>query len=139
MEIDEKGKVVRRFPGGGFLAVRLPNGNTLLSSGDRHLGDCAAPVFEVDPQGRIVWKLEKQDMPEGMTLGYVAGVQRLPNGNTLVCNAKYHMGPDGDPGPAIFEITPEKKIVWTWDAEPRNLVTSVMVLDGPAARKGPWR
>ena len=36
----------------------------------------------------------------------LGGAQRLPNGNTLICN-----GPQG----VLFEITPEKEIVWQYD------------------------
>jgi hypothetical protein len=49
------------------------------------------------------------------------------------------MGPDGDPGPAIFEITRDKKVAWTWDAAPKNYVTSVMVLDKDVIERGSWR
>jgi hypothetical protein len=34
---------------------------------------------------------------------FVSGANRLPNGNTLICN-----GPAG----AVFEVTPEKEVVW---------------------------
>ncbi|MCZ6597282.1 MAG: aryl-sulfate sulfotransferase [Planctomycetota bacterium] len=34
---------------------------------------------------------------------FISGAQRLPNGNTLICS--------GAPG-RVFEVTPEKKIVW---------------------------
>ena len=37
---------------------------------------------------------------------YVGGTQRLSNGNTLICN-----GPSGE----IFEVTPEKVIVWEYE------------------------
>ena len=37
---------------------------------------------------------------------YVGGAQRLPNGNTLICN-----GPYG----TIFEVTPENVIVWEYE------------------------
>jgi hypothetical protein len=36
----------------------------------------------------------------------ISGIQRLPNGNTLICA--------GAPG-IIFEITPEKKVVWQYN------------------------
>jgi hypothetical protein len=139
MEIDGSGKVIRRFPGGGYMALRLPNGNTLLSSGDKHLGDCEARVFEVDPAGRIVWKIEHDELLPEIRIGYSAGVQRLPGGNTLICNGGYHLGPDVDPGAAIFEITPDKEVVWTSPAGMKNRVTSVMVLDEGFRGPGPWR
>ncbi len=130
IEIDAQGNILRRFPGGGYLALRLPNGNTLLSSGDKHLGDNVAKIFEVNPEGEVVWKVEKKDLPDGMVMGYIGGLQRLPNGNTLVCNAKYHLGPNADPNKAIFEITPDKKIVWTSPDDIENKVTSALVMRG---------
>ena len=36
---------------------------------------------------------------------FISGVQRLPNGNTLVCS-----GAQG----WVFEVTPDKKMVWDW-------------------------
>jgi hypothetical protein len=139
MEVDGDGKVIRRFPGGGFVAVRLPDGHTLLSSGSGHWGESVARIFETDPEGKIVWKLENKDLPEGVKLGFTCGVQRLPNGNTLICNGKFNMGPNANPGPAVFEITREKKIVWSWGQEMKNHVTNVMVLDREVIERGSWR
>jgi hypothetical protein len=36
-------------------------------------------------------------------------VKRLANGNTIVGNC--HAGPDN---PQIVEVTPDKRVVWTW-------------------------
>jgi len=36
----------------------------------------------------------------------ISGVQRLPNGNTLICA--------GAPG-IVFEVTPQKKVVWQYN------------------------
>ena len=85
-----------------FSAVRLPNGNTLIGAGNGH------SVLEVTPGKEIVWKLEQNDLP-GITLAWVTRVQRLENGNTLVGNC--HAGPDQ---PQFIEVTPEKKVVWTF-------------------------
>ena len=43
--------------------------------------------------------------PVDFYAGYLSGTQRLPNGNTLIC--------DGDQG-VFFEVTPGKKTVWTY-------------------------
>ncbi len=139
MEVDSEGNILRRFPGGGYLALRLPNGNTLLSSGDKHLSDCIARVFEVDPKGEIVWKLEHDESEPQITIGYSVGVQRLPNGNTLICNGKYHLGPGANPGPTVFEITPEKEVVWTCPEDMVNKVTTVMVLGSDTVQYGSQR
>ncbi len=139
MEVDAEGNILRRYPGGGYLALRLPGGNTLLSSGDKHLGDCIAAVFEVDPEGKVVWKLEHKELLPDIRIGYSAGVQRLPNGNTLICNGKYHLGSGANPGPAVFEITPDKEFVWTCPEDMVNKVTTVMVLDRHVVQHGSHR
>jgi hypothetical protein len=85
-----------------FSATRLPNGNTLIGGGNGH------SVLEVTPDKKIVWKVEQNDLP-GITLAWVTRVERLANGNTLLGNC--HAGPDN---PQFIEITPEKKVVWTF-------------------------
>ena len=85
-----------------FSAIRLPNGNTLIGAGNGH------SVLEVTPKKEIVWKLEQNDLP-GITLAWVTRVERLPNGNTRFGNC--HAGPDN---PQFLEVTPEKKVVWTF-------------------------
>ena len=42
-------------PGGPHTAIRLPDGNTLIASGDRENRDPL--VFEVDPRGNTVWQV----------------------------------------------------------------------------------
>ena len=85
-----------------FSATRLANGNTLIGAGNGHC------VLEVDRAGKIVWKVTQHDLP-GITLAWVTRVERLPNGNTLIGNC--HAGPDN---PQLIEVTPERKVVWTW-------------------------
>ena len=41
-----------------WAAVRLKNGNTLIT-GDNH-----AYVHEVNPDGKIVWSIETNDLPD---------------------------------------------------------------------------
>ncbi len=85
-----------------FSASRLSNGNTLIGAGNGH------SVLEVTPAKEIVWKVSQKDLP-GITLAWVTRVERLPNGNTLIGNC--HAGPDN---PQFIEVTPEKKVVWTF-------------------------
>jgi hypothetical protein len=85
-----------------FSAIRLANGNTLIGAGNGHA------VLEVTPKKEIVWKVEQNDLP-GITLAWVTRVERLPNGNTLIGNC--HAGPEN---PQFIEVTPEKKVVWTF-------------------------
>ena len=85
-----------------FSATRLANGNTLIGAGNGH------SVIEVNPRKEIVWKVEQNDLP-GITLAWVTCVERLPNGNTMIGNC--HAGPNN---PQIIEVTPEKKVVWSF-------------------------
>ena len=85
-----------------FGAVRLPNGNTLIAGGNNNR------VLEVNPDGQIVWKIDHDELP-GIRLFWVTTLQVLPNGNVIVGNT--HAGPDN---PQLFEVTRDKKVVWTF-------------------------
>jgi hypothetical protein len=127
VEIDAEGNILRQFEGGAFVAVPLPGGNVLLSSGDERTGADKRRIMEVDPEGNVVWQVLRQELEDqGVVIGYAAGVQRLPNGNTLICNWNGHRNARG---PAFFEVTPDKKVVWRAPADYPGRVTSVMVLD----------
>jgi len=125
-EYDAAGKVLREIKAANvFGAVRLPNGHTLISCGDGHAE--GHRVFEVDQDGKTVWQCLRTDL-EGIDLKFMAGVQRLANGNTVMCNWLGH-GNLGQ-GPHIIEVTPEKKIVWTYsDHAAMKTVTAVQMLD----------
>jgi outer membrane protein assembly factor BamB len=84
-----------------FTAIRLDNGNTLVSltHGNK--------VVEFDPRGEIVWQVTNEEV--GGLFKDPCGSQRLANGNTVV-------GSHGaNTGVSMVELTPEKKIVWTSD------------------------
>ena len=103
-----------------FGAVRLPNGNTLIATGNGH------SVLEVTPAKKIVWKIEQKDLP-GITLAWVTTLEVLPNGNYVIGNC--HAGPQN---PLVIEIEPKtKKIVWTLDKYDvfGNSVPNTQVLD----------
>ena len=103
-EYDADGKVVWEYAAGKRLysAVRLANGNTLLGMGDGH------SVIEVNPAGQTVWSITESELP-GIKLAWITMVERLPSGNTLIVNC--HAGPEQ---PQLIEVTPEKKVVWTF-------------------------
>jgi len=87
-----------------FSALRLKNGNTLLTTGNGH------SVLEVTPEKEIVWKIEQNDLP-GITLAWVTTLQILPNGNYIIGNC--HAGPGQ---PILIELEPKtKKVVWQLD------------------------
>lgn len=95
-----------------FTAIRLANGNTVVgcTHGNR--------VVELDKDGKVVWQLSNEDLkPAGLELKDACGVQRLPNGNTVITS--YAAGP----GEArLIEVTREKKVAWIYrDSEPHGI------------------
>lgn len=103
-----------------FAAVRLLNGNTLITTGNGH------SLIEVTPAKDVVWKIEQHDLP-GITLAWVTTVEVLPNGNYLVGNC--HAGPGQ---PLLVEINPKRKqVVWQLDqfATFGNNVSNSLVVD----------
>jgi hypothetical protein len=85
-----------------YSAVRLPNGNTLIGTGNGH------GVLEVSPNREIVWQIGQRDLP-GIVLAWVTQVERRPNGNTILVNC--HAGPEQ---PQIIEVTPDRRVVWSF-------------------------
>ena len=130
-ELDSDGKVLRTIavPGDVHGAVQLPNHNLLITCGDGH------KVIEVDVHDKVVWELNENDLP-GNPLRLMAGLLRLPNGNTIFCNYLGH-GHIGQQ-PHFFEVTPDKKVVWEFaDHAHFKTVNQIQLLDVPGdATKG---
>ena len=86
-----------------FTAISLGDGGILagLTNGNR--------VVEFAPDGTPRWQVTAADT--GGAINDACGVQRLPNGNTLI--ASYRIGAEGV---RLLEVTPEKTIAWTWRA-----------------------
>ena len=128
-EYSPDGKIVRDIPvpGGPHSAFRLPNGNTLIACGDKVKS--GAMVVEVDPDGKTVWSVTDEDLL-GIGLKFMTGLQRLPNGNTVMSNWLGH----GNLGkaPHIIEVTRDKEVVWTFsDHKTMKTVSSIYLLDVP--------
>ena len=99
----EKDAIVWCFgPGvldGQHQPTMLANGNILLFDNGTYRGHSV--VREIEPvSGTTVWAYENGSE---FFSPFRSGVQRLANGNTLVCEC--------DAG-HLFELTPEKEIVW---------------------------
>lgn len=124
-ELDANGKSLRRIPVAGdvHMALKLPDGNLLIALGEGH------KIQELDANLKVVWELGENDVP-GNPLRLVTGFQRLPNGNTIVCNYLGHgfLGKQ----PQFFEITRDKKVVWEF-ADHKNFKTinQIQLLDVP--------
>jgi hypothetical protein len=117
-------------------AVRLANGNTLVSSHN-------AFVREVNPQGMTVWEFSQRDVPD-IALFSLQEANRLANGNTVISNwvpngivdAKGAKDPAKWPTSVqVLEVTPDKKVVWALRAwtPPADLgpATVIQLLDEP--------
>ncbi|MEY4690998.1 MAG: hypothetical protein RIT19_1323 [Verrucomicrobiota bacterium] len=84
-----------------FTAIRLDNGNTLVSltHGNK--------VAEFNPAGQVVWKATNDDV--GGLFKDPCGSQRLANGNTVVGSHAANQGI------SMVELNRDRKIVWTSD------------------------
>lgn len=121
-ELDADGKMIRELKvANGHKHAHgiqeLPNGNVLVSTAD------GGEVKEFDSNGALVWHLSKADMLAAgvVKVAYAAGIERLPNGNTLV---SMYFG-----NPQFFEVTPDKKMVWSFHNPSFGNVAGFRLLD----------
>jgi len=135
-EYDVAGRVVweAKAPGGAHSVARLASGHTLVATADRDRGE---PRFlEIARDGRVVWQLTNDDLP-GRPLRFLGGFHRLANGHTVLSNWLGH-GHVGT-APLLLEVTPDKKVVWTYERhDVLRTASSVLFLD-PSGRppRGP--
>ena len=125
VELSPAGALLRTIPVDGFphAAVTLPDGHLLITLGS------ASKVIELDKDLKIVWQLDENDVP-GNPLRLPAGCQRLPNGNTIVCN--YLPGGFLGKQPQAFEVTRDKRVVWEFSDHARfRTVNQIYLLDLP--------
>lgn len=135
VELDGNGKTVReiKVPGDPHEVVPLARGHLLITCGDGH------KVLELDRREKVVWELNENDLP-GNPLRLLAGCQRLPNGNTVICNYLGH-GHIGEQ-PQFFEVTRDKKVVWEFkDHAHFKTINQIQVLDvaGDVTKGKIWR
>jgi catechol 2,3-dioxygenase-like lactoylglutathione lyase family enzyme len=129
-EYDPQGSVVATIPapGGPHSVVRLPDGHTLIACGDQK-SETGPQVIETDKTGKVVWSVGNGDLP-GIKLAFMTGLQRLPNGNTVMSNWLGH-GKLGT-APHLIEVTRDKQVVWTFaDHQTMKTISSVQLLDVP--------
>jgi hypothetical protein len=83
----------------------LENGNILMYvNSSCKKKDDSSSVIEIDPlTNKVVWEYT-EPFSDPMPRCSHGSCQRLPNGNTLISNISGY----------IYEVTPEKKIVWQW-------------------------
>jgi hypothetical protein len=108
-------------------AVRLTNGNTLISGNMRNY------VREIDPKGATVWEVSTNNFPE-LKFKFLHEASRLANGNTVFCNWVRRVGssPAGDRTVQVVEVNPKKELVWTlsqWRDPDLGPASCVQLLD----------
>lgn len=118
--IDKQTKEIKWIWGGdGKLGHQhdpnmLANGNILVfDNGTHRLYNMVnfSRVLEINPKnGEIVWEY-KDETTLHFHSSFISGAQRLPNGNTLIC--------EGGMG-RFFEVTPDKEVVWEYIYPFRN-------------------
>lgn len=138
-EYSPTGEVLKEFPtdmdflGGReaknwpFTAIRLANGNTLvnLTNGNK--------TVEMDSTGKVIWKVSNDDFPDLKPFDDPCGGQRLPNGNTIICS--YH----SDRPIKIFEVTRDKKIVWTYTGKHKAHEVQILTTNGKPIEGKPMK
>lgn len=143
-EVDRKGGAVWSLADTGAThdVDRLPNGNTLYTRGFAPRGEPV--IVEVDPEGRTVWSWDGlQVFPDepytslvDETGGWMHanGVQRLDDGNTLVCCRNFN---------ALLELDPGGQVVGGLTFDSNGSETSVptegtIMGDSPADCRLAW-
>ncbi len=106
-----EGDVLWRWGGDHLIshqhdATMTPEGNVLIfDNGTHHPVTPHSRVTEVDMKtDEIVWQYVPHVVFSFFS-GHIGGCERLPNGNTLIC--------EGQSG-RVFEVTKESKVCWEW-------------------------
>jgi sugar lactone lactonase YvrE len=100
-----------------FTAIRLDDGHTLIGC---TLGNL---VIEVNGAGKTVWQVTNDDLP-GRPINDACGVQRLPNGNTVITS--HHAAANQV---KLTEVTPAKTVAWTYTDDRPGGIHHFQILD----------
>ena len=90
-------------------ATMLENGNVLVFVNGAHSiyggPKYGSRIHEIDPKTKeVVWEY-RGSPPYTFHSPFISGVERLPNGNSLICEGQWGR---------LFEVTPESEIVWDY-------------------------
>ena len=124
-------RVVWRYEG----SLRFQHHASLLENDhilvfDNNRGNKSSVVREIDPRTQdVVWEYSG-DASHPFYSGWRGSAQRLPNGNTLITESDHGR---------VFEVTPDKKIVWEYlmhrkNAEHREPVYRAIRITGEHAQ-----
>ena len=118
-----RAKIVGRDKPHAWQALRLSNGQTIVSSG-------FAANFQVfDKEGKLV---DTIGGPANTRPHFYAGFQVLPSGNFVVTNWQGHGPSFGGSGVQLLEYTRAGKLVWSWkqDSTKFSSLQGLIALDG---------
>ncbi|MEI7732184.1 MAG: hypothetical protein WCO56_21595 [Verrucomicrobiota bacterium] len=129
-EGDLSGKILKTFtlPAGSWVyqALREPNGHWLVSGGYN------PTLFELDPEGNILNTIGGKENPEAKVHGYnfFGAMQRLRNGDIVVCNWTGHGANDSAKGAQLLQFDKSGRVVWKWhDSMLAGSIHGVIILD----------
>lgn len=117
------GRAAENWP---FTAIVVAEGHVLvnLTHGNK--------TVEFDREGQVVWQVSNRDF-DRQPFADPCGGQRLPNGNTVI--ASY-----GARGPIkVFEVTRDKRIVWTYEGKHRAHEIQVLTTNGEPIPQPPLK
>ena len=117
-EYDKTGKLLweQDAPPFAFDCLRRENGNTIVS----HLDG----VTEFTQDHKPAWKISCADFPE-LKLAFLCGLQERRNGNLVI--GTWANGSPSREKTTAFEITRDKKIIWTHRSADANMMTAFRV------------
>lgn len=104
-----------------YLAQRLENGHTLISSGEG-AGKKGWYLIEVDAAGKTVWKYGGEGGPADQELRWPAGFVRMNDGTIYVSEAQ---------GARIRVLSPEHKSVRVITSPALKHAATIVVVDEP--------
>ena len=123
VELDQHGKTVWQAPltGKGYLAERLPNGNTLATTGE------TCTVIELNPAGKVIKTYGGRNRFPKANLKWFSGFHLQTNGHIAVANWLGH-GQKGT-GPHLVEFSPDHELVWSWtNHTTAQQITNVLII-----------
>ncbi len=106
-----------------YLAVRLEDGNTLISSGDGYGSPKGWYVVEVDKDGKEVWKLGGEGAPPEQQLRFPTGLVRNADGSTWIAEAQNN---------TIKLVSKDKRILKSITSPAMRHPCTIVVVDEPA-------
>ncbi len=129
-EIDSTGKKIWEANVGGspYQAVRMPGGNTIVSTG------YGAQIVVVDKNSKVIRKFPENPKDASLTAvkpNFFGGFQVLENGNVVVTNWQGHGSGMGSSGVQLLEFDSTGIIVsgWKQNASYISSLHGVIVLD----------